>query len=563
MSEVIPVLVGVIDDGIAFIHERFRINREPRVEYWWMQDGDFDGTAPTGRMRDKAAIKQLRDKSTDSSGTLDEDKFYALAGLVDFARPDHKSAAWRMAHGTHVMDTATGYDWSENQTNRPIVAVQLPTATTADTSGATLTAYVLSAIYFILDRADALAQQLRNEGRLNEPFVPVVINLSYGVISGIYGSSTPIPLEWLLDEIIKARRAHFNHDKRALEIVLPAGNSNLSRCHAEVKFTTKKSEERLYWRVQADDRTPSFVDIVLPLRQGTKSSRLTLSITPPGEAETPPIGEDPTWIYRRSGCEVQYVDELPPLDPNDPAAQPDRARFHISLLPTADHAGSTNVASSGVWTIKLQNREFSQQDVIHAYIQRDDTPYGYPMRGRQSYFDHDCYERHDHGGREIEEDDPQKPCVVVRAGLLNAIGRGSETVVMGGYCRKEDVAAPYSAAGPTHNPNRVGPDAMCTSEDSKVHRGMLAAGSRSGSVVAVGGTSLAVPRATRWIAKRIALGWHMPWPGGREVIKQRAIGDETPGRPGRRPTKERGGAGRIEFDRIVPDAKAVSRYHET
>ena len=40
-------------------------------------------------------------------------------------------------------------------------------------------------------------------------------------------------------------------------------------------------------------------------------------------------------------------------------------------------------------------------------------------------------------------------------------------------------------------------------------------------------------------------------------------GDEPPGRPGRRPTRERGGAGRIKYEAIVPDAKVVERYYKT
>lgn len=545
-QEVTPVIVAVIDDGIAFIHERFRTRSSPRVEYWWQQDGISNAsgpTAPPGYILDKPTIKSLLNQCT-INGVVDEDLFYARTGLIDFAQPDHKAAAWHMAHGTHVMDTATGYDWWEKKTSRPIVAVQLPTATTADTSGASLTAHVLSAIYFILDKADAIAHR---QGRV---YLPVVINLSYGLISGIYNSSgSPVPLEWLLDEIIKARRAYFNDDKRALEIVLPAGNSNLSRCHAEFAFD-QTPVVTLNWRVQPDDRTPSFVDIILPLRTSDKPrDRVTLTmITPDGTRIGEPIGEDSRQVYSGAGCTVQYVAEPKPL----PGAAPESARFRISLLPTADHEKPTEIAAAGLWSIELTNKVLTPHDVIHAYIQRDDTLYGYPTRGRQSYFDHECYERYDHAGREVE-DDPQKPCVVRRAGLLNAIGRGSETVVMGGFIRKEDVAAPYSAAGPTHNSARVGPDAMCVSEDSRVHRGTLAAGTRSGSVVAMGGTSLAAPRATRWIAKQIALNKPSPWPGGREVIKKRAEKEEPGASRPHRPSPARGGAGRIGFDRVVLD----------
>src|SRR5262245_43644335 len=145
MANPTPVVIGVIDDGIAFIHERFRIGAEPRVANWWLQDGVYGGTG-YGLELDKAAIKGYLGRSTDA-GTVDEDRFYLFAGLIDYARPDHKAAAWRRAHGTHVMDTASGYDAKDNRVDRPIVAVQLPTATTADTSGGSLSTYAVDAIY--------------------------------------------------------------------------------------------------------------------------------------------------------------------------------------------------------------------------------------------------------------------------------------------------------------------------------------------------------------------------------------------------------------------------------
>lgn len=549
--ETSPVVVGVIDDGIAFIHERFRIGLEPRVEYWWWQDGPLGGggSGTPGRVLDKAAIRGHLARVTDASGTVDEDRFYSLVGIGDFSINEHKAAAWRVAHGTHVMDTATGYDGSENQRNRPIVAVQLPTASTADTSGATLTDSVLRAVYFILACADEIALRLKQSGQITTDYVPVVINLSYGVISTIYLGTSMISIEWLLDQIVQARKARFGPN--ALEIVLPAGNSNLSRCHAAVTFAKTSAQDPakgvavLNWRVQPDDRSLSFVDIVLPPRTGGPPSRLTLTLTPPGgtvifDSSGKPLGENPGQIYSGAGCSVQYVASLGPAQPG---------RFRITLLPTADLDAPSMVAAAGLWQITLTNHYFSPRDVIDAVIQRDETPYGYRQGGRQSYFDHECYRRYDNGGHEIEWDDPRYPCVVVHAGLLNAIGRGDHPIVMGGYISKEDVAADYTAGGPTRNPSRPSPDAMCPSEDSKVHRGVLAAGSRSGSVVVMGGTSIAAPRATRWIAKRLARGKT----GNRNDVQYRARLDELA--PGREPPPPpaRAGAGRILYDHIFPN----------
>ena len=89
------------------------------------------------------------------------------------------------------------------------------------------------------------------------------------------------------------------------------------------------------------------------------------------------------------------------------------------------------------------------------------------------------------------------------------------------------------------------PDAMAVSEDSRVHRGVLAAGSRSGSVVAMSGTSVAAPQIARIIADDLAgagLGDHA-W-----VQSQGEKG--MPASPGK-PPDERGGAGRIATSPIV------------
>ena len=92
---------------------------------------------------------------------------------------------------------------------------------------------------------------------------------------------------------------------------------------------------------------------------------------------------------------------------------------------------------------------------------------------------------------------------------------------------------------------------MGVSEDSCAHRGVLAAGSRSGSRVAMYGTSMAAPQIARWIADRMANGL----PFDRDAVFQFAQAGVAPGyrteanpRPGARPQPpaERSGGGRIE-----------------
>ena len=132
------VVVGVIDDGIAFAHERFRNpGNTSRVEYVWLQDGDYGGPPdlPYGREIAKAGghgVKGIDSLLADCThaGSVDEDELYRCAGALGFGPDDRGALARRAAHGTHVMDLACGYDPGKAP-ERPIVAVQLPVATTA------------------------------------------------------------------------------------------------------------------------------------------------------------------------------------------------------------------------------------------------------------------------------------------------------------------------------------------------------------------------------------------------------------------------------------------------
>lgn len=550
------VVVGVIDDGIAFGHERFRIaNGETRVEYVWLQDGPGGGPGSAvdyGREHRKRDLGG--DRGIDSilgdcttAGFLDEDKFYRVTEAANFARAGRKSVARRLAHGTHVMDLASGFDPDQNRTDRPIVAVQLPWRTTADTSGSRFDPFVLDGVRYILDRADRIAKQ-RGSGPL-----PVVINFSYGIIAGPHDGTSP--LEAAIDQIVVGRKTDPAYPP--MEVVIPAGNSHLSRTHSRVAFAGGGGTEELDWRVLPDDRTSSFLEVWLPYRPGgTGPSRLEIIVTPPGGSPSPPLGEihGGGFAWVPGGHVLAWmIYQLMPWPTS-------RGRFFICLLPTRFLDPPAPVAPAGPWKVTIRNVSSGAIDSVHAWIQRDDTPVGYPRRGRQSYFDERCYVRFDAHGVEIEEDthpaQAAKPCHVKRASLINAIATGAEVVVAGGYLRQNLRAARYSAGGPITptrdqplDPGFKKPDAMLVSDDSKVHSGVLAAGSRSGSRVAINGTSVAAPQLARWIADELAAGR----PGDRNAVKAKAIMDEA-ALPAWKPPlpADRGGWGRMLRDSAFP-----------
>jgi hypothetical protein len=184
---------------------------------------------------------------------------------------------------------------------------------------------------------------------------------------------------------------------------------------------------------------------------------------------------------------------------------------YLRSTSTLDAADIT--VPSGIWEIEVTNTGSRDAD-FDAWIARDDTALGWPIGGRQSYFDDPEYVRFDRAGRYVELDDPRS--YVRRAGTLNGLATGARTVVVAGLRKSDRTVARYSAAGPiVVNPGtppfpipRPGPDpdAAAVSEDSPALRGILAAGTHSGAVVAMGGTSVAAPQVTRWIAGQMALG---------------------------------------------------------
>ena len=495
------VITAVIDDGLAFAHEEFRqALTSTRFEYFWNQD------APAEMLR--TAIDNAL-AGCNYGGLIEEDELYARTGNMDFTKSVHKPIAQRAAHGTHVMDIACGerlaaIPW------RPLIGVQLPVATTADTSGATLTPQALDAFWFILNRADSLLA----------PPARVVVNLSYGTVAGPHDGSSV--LEKAIDEMVKLRNG-------TLRVVLPAGNSHLARCHARFDLD-KGGEQVLRWRVQPDDRTPSFQEIWLPERTHGIKPKVELKVVPPVGDQSDWIQEGEEHVWQPASdllCKVLYL---------RPGPGRPRSMLFIALAPTATLHATRDVAPSGTWRIRIRNLA-SRTTTIDAWIQRDDTPFGYPRRARQSRFEDPEYEYRDNAGRAVQVDNHS---YIKRAGTINALATAAEAIVLGGYRRLDGKPAEYSASGARktlHGGVLIrSPDAMTVSDDSPAFDGLLAAGSRSGSVAAINGTSVAAPQITRWVAQRMAANQ----PSGRAAVQAQAT-------PTAAIPPERAGAGLIEF----------------
>lgn len=504
------VVVGIIDDGIAFAHEQFRDSPEStRIASVWLQSQQTNEHSPTlfGRGRE-ITKKEIDNWLSPANGLVDEDEIYRKAGLLDFASSEHKSLARRAAHGTHVLDIATGPKGS-SKPKWPIVCVQLPSEVTADTSGARLTQWALEGVWYILLQSLVVASE-----RGCRP-IPVVINLSYGFTAGPHDGGHP--LERALEETVKVWERLIGASVR---IVLPAGNNLQSRLHAQMSFD-RCQEVELSWRVHPDDRTASHVEIWLPRRPSGAPCPVRVSVRPPGStvAAGPPLGGPGTTTSELIAeeqmlCQISYSHTG---DRDSQSGEPEgRGVVRISVAPTHVLERTTHkpvgpappprlVAPHGVWTILIENTDLMAGEEVHAWVQRDDSAFGYPSLGRQSYFDDAEYERFDAMG-DIAVVDNSKS-LVRRAGTLNAIATGSDPriIVVGGYAHLPRRAARYSSRGPTLG-SRRGPDVLGASDRTRVRQGRLGAGTRSGSRIAMNGTSVAAPGATRHIAEELAAG---------------------------------------------------------
>ncbi len=537
------VLVGVIDDGIAFAHRRFRSvdGMHTRLHAFWGQD--LDGTLNPGPWPSGGRI--LTDNDIDTAlknsavGTmLDEDAVYRRVGLA-YGRPGHKSWGRRCGHGTAVTDIAAGLDGDEVLSTSPsIAAVQLPIAVTIDSTGGLLSSYAVDGLQWIMKCADTLKPA-------NLPAMPTVVNLSYGTLAGPHDGTGM--LASAIDEKIRLCRVA----GKKLSVVLPSGNGHLSQTHA---VTVLKADgisiSTLRWRVLPDGKTPSFVEVWLP--NGTLGREVEIQVTTPtGHVsgwirENDPVYRWPTnatpllWIRYRSGTPTRR-----------------RKRILVAVYPTAAVQQGDRVAPSGSWQIALRTTGNTDR-VVDAFIRRNDTPAGFPVRGRQSRFEdaHYLETRYDARGRLEESDSGQS--AVRRMGTISDIASGKLTVVAGGFRGSNLSTARYSAGGPTLVPAsgppwpRTGPDALLLSEQSHALQGILAAGTRTGSTVALNGTSIAAPQITRWIASQMRQGTGeglrtevAAEAAAQELARAGQIRPNGPLEP--MPSVPRGGAGRIRY----------------
>ncbi len=473
------VVMGVIDQGIAFAHERFRNLTGSRVAFVWQQ-----AVLPTV-LGFPFPMPGVEMKATDIDAAIfntgdDEAAVYRSVGGLDFSKDGYKPLARRRSHGTMVLDLMAGAQRAIDEQNRPIIAVDMPEFAVGDPATSLLKPHAAWGLAYIMHRAE----QMREPGEK----LPVVVNLSYGPHEGPHDGTDPF--EAFADLMI----AFFGPaHSTPLTMVLAAGNSRQGRVHAEA-LVGSGAHEVLPWRIHPGGRTESMLQ--LWLNQG---ARATVIVRAP------------------SGANISI--KPPQTKVPNPASPADRFSATYSLVngrpcvtlftnPTEFNPGGGGfppLAESGLWKVEVHN-DGAKPIHLQCWIRRSDTQSGRRAHGRQSYFDDPHYARFTPSGHPINLDPPlatfpppPRPAMISRRGTVSGIATGRHTLVIGGHHRSDVYPARYSSQGPNDNAGRVAntPNWVTPSEDSMTCRGVLSAANYSGGVTPISGSSAAAPQAAR------------------------------------------------------------------
>ena len=493
-------LFAIIDDGIGFLNDRFNrltddSSRKTRFKGVWLQAREKVSVEKSSALNTESGIETvgagwtLDDKDIDAMLKFsNESDQYARINDAVFPDESHRSVSFAFSHGTHVADLACGADACEQSpmSDVDLLAVQLPPGSIRETKGKLLHINVLQAVRWILYQAINVSNN-RNSGGTFERR-PLIINISLGVTAGAKDGSGFIE-EYLINELDLFQ---YLSNNTPVHVVLAFGNDYSSRQIA-VRDTADRSEP-LLWRLQPDDRNANYLEI-RPL----KKLPVKIGIKPPGSTREDVMLPHPgtTHDIRIKGKIVARVyHEMPGLAGAEPA-------LILTTLPTA--AENSDVAPAGGWEITLESPEDSDDQLVSLQIQRGDTPVGYRIHGRQSYFDHVA--AHEYCAEERAYSNTDNSPIERQASHSALASAADQRISKVGsvYARSYNVSGGwepswYSAAG-SDNPdlsNVIRPEFSATGDESSITPGVLASGTLSNTSFRLSGTSVSAPQVCRY-----------------------------------------------------------------
>ncbi|WP_415920093.1 S8 family serine peptidase [Tateyamaria sp. SN6-1] len=525
------VVIAVIDDGIAVAHDLLRKGPvSSRVEHATVFAAPPvpGGTSTVGRALDKDEIDRNLVAAT-FNDLLDEDLFYQRVGIIDWSADTVSPVASHTSHGTHITALAAGHDMRHGCDTRPVICASLPPRIVEDTTGVDSLPTLYLAFHILARQARRFRLPCGNPA-------PVVFNFSFGNTGGPHDGTGLFAV--LFEHYFGPNGVMCDEDQTAW-LTLPAGNANLGRLHAVVESGTTKVD----LTVQPNDRTPSVMQVWMPNTPSGGAPELA-KIT-----VTTPSGQSVS-IESQPGQSAMLVDddgnEVARLACQDAIAPVARALVTLSIVPTDSLSQDGPLAPAGTWRVAVTRGANTGPDPIDLWIRRDETLPGMRSGGRQAWFSNDDYVRFDTFGVPLPVDPPGVTSPIRRSGTISGFAGGASPIVVAAYTERSAEMSLYSAAGPLAArtlpppPDRDGPDVTAKGDDSYALRGVISAGSRSGSWARLSGTSVAAPRVARAAADNIT-GWAGT---GREWSHAGAAAHPFPLRDA--PSPERAGVGGIK-----------------
>lgn len=498
---------GLIDGGLAFANQAF-LQRgvttsagkpmgamRARTRFFWRQDDEGVGEPPAamgyGHELRGEAIEQAIGRHT-HGGLVDEAAIYSGFGLPDLRKPAN--------HGTHVADLACGpRDVMARVANAPpgfdappswaaagddasrcdLVAVQLDWCNVIDTSGGSMNVSIMDALVYIFSRC---APQAR-----------LVINISWGTLAGPHNGTSV--LEAAIDQLVRLRPGQ-------TQIVLPAGNGYQDRLHANATLAPGQSLP-LHWKVLPDDATQSFLELWFP----PDAKDLRISVGPPGghaALQGLRVGESRMWRDAQGRAIAALI------YPARVATGRDGTCALLALAPTFSFSADAATSPCGVWQVEVSNRGPAPV-TVDAYVERDDVALGQSTGARQSHFEG---RRYDTSGNPASYFDQPvaaghqlEATLIRRSGTFNSLATGHRTVSVGSKRLVGQGWSEWALYSPRQDdpdaarPQRPGvvraPSRMALGDENPVLLGLSAAGTFSGSVARLVGTSGSAPLVAR------------------------------------------------------------------
>ena len=227
-------------------------------------------------------------------------------------------------------------------------------------------------------------------------------------------------------------------------------------------------------------------------------------MTPPGEGELEvpalKVGQ-----YSDLGAIARVFSYCPPGET--------RPHFIIAVNPTDTVSKSVTTGPAGVWTVKVVHKGDSPQEATIT-IQSDQAGISNSVYGMGSYFDHKNYRVFLESGRVRDSYDEcgsreswSEYGPVQRKGTHNALATWKDAISIGGYRLTDGTPVDFSSTFDGSRQQLVGkttPTVSYPTDSSPSHHGLLAAGSKEGSIIAFQGTSMAAALATRDLARELA-----------------------------------------------------------